>query len=397
LTTVTPMDSIYLDHAATTPLHPDVLTAMIPYLRDFYGNPSSLHRFGREARSAISRARDTIAECLGCSPGELVFTSGGTESDNAAIFGVAAAHAARRRTLGARQGHIVTSQTEHHAVLHACAKLETQGFEVTYVPVDGFGRVRVGDVIEALKPDTVLVSIMMGNNEVGTLQPIGEIGRSLREKGILFHVDAVQALGSVHIRLNDLPVDLMSFSAHKINGPKGIGALYVSRRVSDWIPLLSGGNQERKRRPGTENVPGIVGFAEAVRIACLNLTEKVRLLEQLRETMIRNLRSELGDSAFIVNGHPTERLPHILNISFPGIDTETMLMNLDLEGIAASGGSACTAGSLEVSHVLRAMGLSDQVAQSAVRFSFGMNNTPEQVEEASRKIATIVRRIRNRY
>jgi len=232
---------------------------------------------------------------------------------------------------------------------------------------------------------------------VGTLQPIGEIGRSLREKGILFHVDAVQALGSVHIRLNDLPVDLMSFSAHKINGPKGIGALYVSRRVSDWIPLLSGGNQERKRRPGTENVPGIVGFAEAVRIACLNLTEKVRLLEQLRETMIRNLRSELGDSAFIVNGHPTERLPHILNISFPGIDTETMLMNLDLEGIAASGGSACTAGSLEVSHVLRAMGLSDQVAQSAVRFSFGMNNTPEQVEEASRKIATIVRRIRNRY
>jgi len=356
-----------------------------------------LHQFGRVNLSAISRARERIAECLACEANEIVFTSGGTESDNAAIFGAAAAYSAKgTSSRGMGRGHVITSQIEHHAVLDSCRRLEAEGFDVTYLPVDAAGRVRKEDLVEAIRPDTFLVSIMLGNNEVGTLQPIEEIGLLLRDRGILFHSDAVQALGSIPIRLQHLPVDMMSFSAHKINGPKGVGALYISRRVSRWLPRMFGGNQERRRRAGTENVPGIVGFAKAVQLACQNMNEKQLFFENIRLTMITALRRELGESGFTVNGHPAERLPHILNVSFPGIDTETMLMNLDLEGIAAASGSACTSGSHEVSHVLRAMNLPEEITRSAVRFSFGLTNTPEQVELAAKKIATIVQRLRIR-
>ncbi|MFK7696578.1 cysteine desulfurase family protein [Paenibacillus sp. HJGM_3] len=383
------MQSIYLDHAATTPVHPEVLEAMLPYFSRHYGNPSSLHAFGRETKIAISRARDEIAQLLGCSPAEWMFTGSGTESDNTALFGAAARYG--------REGkrHMITTKVEHHAVLHACAQLEEQGYDVTYLPVDTTGRVRLEDVEAALQPDTFLISVMYGNNEVGTLQPIRDIGALARERGILFHVDAVQALGSIDLKLSELPVDLMSFSAHKLYGPKGVGGLYVSKAVT-IAPYLFGGSQERKRRAGTENVPGIVGFAKAVQLAVAGRSEKVDALEQKREVFLTGLTEELGPEGFVINGHLEERLPHIVNLSFPGTDTDTMLMNLDLNGIAASSGSACTSGSLELSHVLQAMGLSDELTRSAIRFSFGNVNDLQQLQEASRRIGTILRRVRNK-
>lgn len=381
------MNSIYLDHAATTPLHPSVLESMMPFFTEHFGNPSSLHAFGRTARLAISRARDEIAGLLNCHPGEIIFTSGGTESDNTALFGLA-------KSFAGEKNHIVTTRVEHHAVLHACAHLERMGYKVTYLPVDTSGQVSVSDVEAAVGPSTFMISIIYGNNEVGTLQPIEEIGRIAREKGVFLHVDAVQALGVIEIDLSSLPVDLMSFSAHKINGPKGVGCLYASRRIP-FTPHLFGGAQERKKRAGTENVAGIVGFAKALQIAAKDMAVKRDRLNGMRQLMIDTLREELGDAAFVINGHTSERLPHILNISFPGADTETMLMNLDLEGIAAASGSACTSGSLEVSHVLQAMNLPEQVTRSAVRFSFGITNTEEEVETAAKKVATIFKKIRN--
>lgn len=381
------MDSIYLDHAATTPMRPEVAEAMLPYFTDLFGNASSLHRFGREARIAVSRARDRLAALIGCLPSELVFTSGGTESDNAALFGAAA-----RR--GAGKKHIVTTQVEHHAVLHACAELERSGCEVTYLPVDETGRVRPEELESAIRDDTFLISVMYGNNEVGTLQPIARIGELARERGILFHVDAVQALGLLPIDLSALPVDLMSFSAHKLYGPKGVGALYISAKAA-ISPLLVGGSQERKRRAGTENTAGIVGFAKAVELAA-EAQQRNRLhVEGLRQEMIQTFNRELEAGSFVVNGHPTDVLPHILNVSFPGADTETMLMSLDLEGVAAASGSACSSGSLELSHVLRAMRLPEDVMRSAIRFSFGFTQTAEQIRRAAELAATISRRIRN--
>jgi cysteine desulfurase len=377
---------IYLDHAATTPVHPEVLEEMLPYLSEKYGNPSSLHAAGREARIAVSRARDTISGLLNCSPGELIFTSGGTESDNTAIFGAASYFSGKKK-------HIVTTSIEHHAVLHACEHLEKLGFDVTYLPVDSTGKVDLRELEAALRHDTFLISVMYGNNEVGTLQPIVPIGELARERGILFHVDAVQAFGHEKLDLAALPVDMMSFSAHKLHGPKGIGALYVSGRIS-ISPLLHGGSQERKRRAGTENVAGIAGFAKASVLACESLDESRKHLERLRAEMVAELDRLLGSDSFVVNGHPSERLPHILNISFPGIDTETMLMNLDLEGVAAASGSACTSGSLTLSHVLRAMELPEDVMRSAVRFSFGRTQPIEHIRAAAQKIATISRRIR---
>ncbi|MDF2659151.1 MAG: cysteine desulfurase [Paenibacillus sp.] len=381
------MSPIYLDHAATTPVRPEVLEAMLPYYKETFGNPSSLHSFGRESRIAISRSRDSIARQLVCSPAELLFTGGGTESDNTALFGAAEQYGTNRK-------HIITSQVEHHAVLHACEQLERKGYEVTYIPVDESGQIRLEELIAAIRPDTFLISIMYGNNEVGTLQPIREIGMIARERGIVFHVDAVQALGLMPLDLSDLPVDLMSFTAHKIYGPKGVGALYVSKRTT-IAPLLVGGSQERKRRAGTENVAGIAGFAKAVELAVREQESNLQHVSRLRAQMIEILRSELGNDGFIVNGHATERLPHILNVSFPGADTETMLMSLDLEGIAAASGSACTSGSLELSHVLRAMRLPEEVKRSAIRFSFGFSQNIEQIRAAALKVATISRRIRN--
>jgi len=386
---MTEREPIYLDHAATTPMRPEVLEAMLPYFSDTFGNPSSIHAFGRAAKMALTAARDRMADALGCSPSELVFTSGGTESDNMAVIGgaLAAAKSSDRR-------RVVASAVEHHAVLHACEELERQGFEVVYAPVDSTGRVDEA-AIEALIDDrTALVSVMYANNEVGTLQPIERIGSLAKQHGALFHVDAVQALGSVRIHLAELPVDLMSFSAHKINGPKGIGGLYVNRRVK-LKPHTFGGSQERNRRAGTENVPGAVGFAKAVELAVQELDTKNNELQQLREAMLGVFKQLLPSGAFVVNGHPdkTNRLPHILNVSFPGTNTESLLMNLDLEGIAASSGSACSAGALEPSHVLAAMGLPDELLRSAIRFSFGRMNCLKSVTFSAEKVATIVKRL----
>ncbi|MBP1995701.1 cysteine desulfurase family protein [Paenibacillus eucommiae] len=384
------MNSIYLDHAATTPVHPEVLEAMLPYYEEAFGNPSSTHRFGRAAKTAVNGSRDFIARSIGCSPAQLIFTSGGTESNNMAIFGVVQAS---KRHNEKQKKHILTTRIEHHAILHPCNWLEDLGFEITYLSVDPTGLINIKDVEAAIRQDTVLISVMYGNNEVGTLQPIEQIGQLARSLRIPFHVDAVQALGKTPLDLSQLPVDLMSFSAHKINGPKGIGALYVSKTIQ-LDPLLFGGAQERKKRAGTENVAAIVGFAKAVEISVPNVETVQLITEELRQCMISTFIDELGSAGFIVNGHESKRLPHILNISFPGVSTESLLMNLDLEGIAAASGSACTSGSLEVSHVLQAMELPEDVLSSAVRFSFGMGNSKEQIAEAARKTATIVKRIR---
>ncbi|MFD0678751.1 MULTISPECIES: cysteine desulfurase family protein [unclassified Paenibacillus] len=381
------MTIIYLDYAATTPVLPEVVDAMLPYFTSFYGNASSTHRAGREARAAVHQARDTIASFIGCTSSQLVFTSGGTESNNMALFGAAAAQAGKGK-------HIITAQTEHHAVLHTCEQLERLGYEVTYLPVDTTGRIRLDDLQQAIRPDTILISIMYVNNEVGTMQPLQQIGELARSKGIIFHVDAVQALGHIPIDLNRLPVDLMSFSAHKLHGPKGIGALYIAKHAK-LEPFMYGGNQERKRRAGTENTAAIAGFSKAVKIIDSNMYEMQQKMEKLRLEMVTRLDQLLGNEQFVINGHPVERLPHILNISFPAVSTESMLMNLDLEGIAAASGSACTSGSLEVSHVLNAMQLSEAIMKSAVRFSFGSGTTSKEIEIAAHKIATIVNRIRN--
>ncbi|WP_274362665.1 cysteine desulfurase family protein [Paenibacillus thermotolerans] len=378
-------DEIYLDHAASTPIHPDVLEAMIPLMKTCFGNPSSVHRFGRAAKQALTEARDSISATLGCAPGELVFTSGGTESDNFALFGAAfAAPAGRKR--------IVTTAVEHHAVLNACKELERNGFEVIYLPVDAYGQVSVEDAAKAITEETAVVSVMYANNEVGTLQPVEEIGRIARERGAVFHVDAVQALGSFKIDLSHSFIDLMSVTAHKINGPRGIGALYVNKRVK-LAQRSFGGSQERKRRAGTENVAGAAAFAKACSIAAQHMDERRKEMEELRNAMLTTLKERLGEERVVVNGHPTERLPNILNVSFPGTNTESLLMNLDLEGIAAASGSACSSGALEPSHVLLAMNLPDERMRSAVRFSFGRGNCLNSVTFAAEKIATIVKRL----
>ncbi len=378
------MNRIYLDHAATTPVHEQVVQAMLPYMEQHFGNPSSIHAFGREAKAALNRARKSIAERLGISPQELIFTSGGTEADNLAVLGTALARQDRGK-------HIITSQVEHHAVLNACERLEALGFEVTYLPVDQYGAVRSADVREAVRPDTILVSLMYGNNEVGTLQPVQDIGEFLREKDIVLHTDAVQALGTVPLDFGRLPVDLASISSHKINGPKGVGALYVSADVP-LEPLFYGGAQERTKRPGTENIPGIVGFAEAVRLVHEHLEDRRSVYLTYRQNMLAILKEE--GIVYRLNGHPEQCLPHILNLSFEGVQADTLLMNLDLEGVAASSGSACTAGALQPSHVILAMHADEKRAGSAIRFSFGLGNTREQVEEAARKAARIIRRVR---
>ncbi|MGD8188879.1 cysteine desulfurase family protein [Brevibacillus ginsengisoli] len=374
---------IYLDHASTTPMHPRVMEVMNAAMSETFGNPSSTHGFGRIARQKLEKARDLIAKQLGANPGELIFTSGGTEADNLAIFGVAMANQHRGR-------HIITTQIEHHAVLHACEQLEQMGFEVTYLPVDTTGMISLEELEKTIRQDTILVSIMYGNNEVGTVQPIHAIGELVRAKGSYFHTDAVQAFGVESINVQELPVDLLSVTAHKINGPKGVGALYAAKHVK-LSPHQFGGSQERKRRAGTENVAGAVGFAEAVFIAAEELENNRKKYQAMRDAML-SIWQDAG-IAFEVNGHPEKFLPHILNVSFVGIDTETMLMNLDLEGIAASSGSACTSGSLELSHVLVAMHLGDARTHSAIRFSFGLANSIEQVQEAARKIVSIVKRI----
>lgn len=376
--------AVYLDHAATTPVHPDVREAMLPFLGSEFGNPSSIHRFGRDVRAAIDKARDAVATGLNTEAKRIVFTSGGTEADNLAVIGTAVANRDKGQ-------HVITTAVEHHAVLEACHYLEEIGFNLTYVPVDETGLVHVQTIQEAITDETTLISVMFGNNEVGTVQPIAEIGRLAREHGIIFHTDAVQAFGVVPIDVSALPVDLLSVSAHKINGPKGVGALYVRQDVP-FTPRLFGGSQERKRRPGTENVPGIVGFGKAVEIVQNELGDKGKTLFKLRQAMVDVW--EASGIEFVINGNTHACLPHILNVSFIGVDTESMLMNLDLEGVACSSGSACTAGSLEVSHVLKAMQLPEDVTASAVRFSFGLGNTVEEVQSAAETAVKIAKRLR---
>ncbi|MGG1663250.1 cysteine desulfurase family protein [Brevibacillus sp. NRS-1366] len=376
-------DMMYFDHAATTPVHPRVVEAMTPYMTQVFGNPSSVHGVGREARKALEKARDQIAAFMDADPQSLIFTSGGTEADNMAIIGGAMAQRERGR-------HIITSQIEHHAVLHACEYLEQAGFEVTYLPVDETGTVRLADLKQAVREDTVLVSIMYGNNEVGTIQPIEEIGTFLRERGIIFHTDAVQAFGVLPVRVRQLPVDMLSVSAHKINGPKGVGALYLARKVP-FSPLVHGGSQERKRRAGTENLAGIIGFAEATKVISVEMDDRISKYRQMKEVMLHVWQKE--GIAYHVNGHPEKVMPHILNVSFPGVQTETMLMNMDLVQIAAASGSACTSGSLELSHVLIAMNLEECISHSAIRFSFGITNTVDQARLAAQSIANIVKRL----
>ncbi|GGH48176.1 putative cysteine desulfurase IscS 1 [Paenibacillus silvae] len=382
------MQRIYLDHAASTPMHPRVAEAMMKVMTGQYGNASSIHAFGREAKRTVSGARDVIAASLGCYPDELVFTGGGTESDNLAIFGAVAARADQGK-------HVITTVIEHHAVLHSCKELERQGFDVTYLGVDEYGRISLEELREAIRPDTVLITMMYANNEVGTIQPIREVGEIAREHGVLFHTDAVQALGSQPISCRDLPVDLMSFSAHKINGPQGVGALYVRRGVT-LEARSHGGLQERKRRAGTENIAGIAGFAEALKIITEEADAHLQHDLELRTLLLDQLALHVGTEHFHVNGHAEHVLPNILNISFPEVTTETMLMNLDMEDIAVASGSACTSGSLEVSHVLQAMNLPEAFLQSAIRFSWGLGNTTKEIIITAEKIGTILERLRNR-
>lgn len=382
------MKTIYLDHAASTPVHPEVAKVMLNIMTEQYGNASSVHQFGRSAKKILNGARDTIAAFLGCSPEEWVFTGGGTESDNLALYGAVAA-------VAQKGNHIITSAIEHHAVLHTCEELEKEGFKVTYLPVDSTGRVSVADVEAAVQEDTVLISVMYANNEVGTVQPIQEIGQLARERGILFHVDAVQALGALPITLRELPVDYMSFTAHKINGPGGIGGLYV-RSGAPLHPRLHGGLQERGRRAGTENLAGTAGFAKAVEIAVTGLSERRQKVQLLRNRLLEELDTLIGRESYSINGNTDHFLPSILNLSFPGARTDVMLMNLDMDGIAAASGSACTSGSLEISHVLRAMELPENILRSAIRFSMGLGNTTEEIEYVARKVETILNRLRIR-
>ncbi|MEH6906809.1 cysteine desulfurase family protein [Neobacillus drentensis] len=379
------MERIYLDHAATSPMHPRVIEKMLEAMNLTFGNPSSIHSFGREARQQIDLARSVLANSIGAKDNEIIFTSGGTEADNMALFGVAETYQHNGR-------HIITSDVEHHAVLHACKKLEKVGFEVTYLPVDETGRISLSELRAALRDDTILVSIMYGNNEVGTLQPILEIGQLLKDHQAKFHTDAVQAYGVENIDVNESLIDLLSVSAHKINGPKGTGFLYARSNVK-LAPRSFGGEQERKRRAGTENIAAIVGFHEAVVIAHEGREAKRTKFFDLKKSMMEKLR-EL-DVEFNINGMLEYSLPHVLNLSFPGTSVEAMLVNLDLAGIAVSSGSACTAGSIEPSHVLVAMfGKRSERLTNSIRFSFGFNTTTEEVIRAAKETARVVSRLK---
>lgn len=378
------MNRIYLDHAATSPVHPAVIDEMMTVMQGTFGNPSSIHSFGREARSIVDHSRSIAAASIHADHNEIIFTSGGTEADNMAIIGAAM----KNRKLG---NHIITTEIEHHAVLHTCQHLEQQGFEVTYLPVDETGRISVDAVKAVLREDTILVTIMFGNNEVGTIQPISEIGHLLKDHQALFHTDAVQAYGLQELHVGELGVDLLSVSGHKINGPKGVGFLYCRKDV-DILPLAHGGEQERKRRAGTENVPGIAGLAKAIEIASSSMEEKRNRYAGFKEI----LKEKLAGSgiSYEENGSLEHGLPHVLNLSFAGTDVESMLVNFDMSGIAVSSGSACTAGSIEPSHVLVAMfGGDSEKIRNSIRFSFGFGNTEEDIVRAADEAVKIIHRL----
>ena len=373
---------IYMDNAATTATRPEVLEAMLPYFTQHYGNPSSIHAFGRDARRALENARKQVAAALNCEPREVYFTAGGSESDNWAI----------RCALQNKKGkHIITSAIEHHAVLHTCEYMEKQGYEVTYLPVDEYGIVSVEDVKNAIRPDTALISIMAANNEIGTIQPIAEIGKIAREAGILFHTDAVQAIGAIPVDVKEWNVDMLSLSGHKFHAPKGVGALYIRKgiRISN---LIYGGAQERGLRAGTENLPGIVGLGKAIELAVAELPEYAERMTRLRDKLIDGILSGISDVQ--LNGHRTQRLPGNVNVSVRYVEGEALLMRLDLAGIAASSGSACTSGSLDPSHVLLAIGLPHEIAHGSLRLSLGSETTEEDVDYVIETLPNIVNTLR---
>ena len=375
-----PDDRIYLDHAATTPLRREALDAMLPYLTEHQGNPSSIYASGRRARQAIDEAREVVATFLGAKPREIIFTAGGSEADNLAIKGAAWAASADGR-------HIVTSSIEHKAVTHTCAVLERSGFEVTYLPVDRYGRVDPADVAEAITEHTILVSVMAANNEVGTIQPIAEIGAICRSRRVQFHTDAIQAAGHLPLDVDALSADLLSLAAHKVYGPKGVGALFV-RRGTSLLPQMQGGSQERQRRAGTENVAGIVGFARALEL----LDRETRAEGALRDRLIAGLTAIDGVT---LTGHPTERLPNSASFVVEGVEGGDLVAALDLEGIEASTGSACTSGSTEPSHVLLAMGIDPLLAHGSLRMTVGRETTAEQVERAITVGVDVIGRLRD--
>lgn len=377
--------SIYLDNSATTPLKKEVLDAMMPYLTQHFGNPSSIYTIGRNAKAAIDTARQQVADAIGATPAEIYFTGSGSEADNWAIKGIARAKEKKGK-------HIITSAIEHHAVLHTLNYLEKQGFEVTYLPVDEFGKISLAELENAIRPDTILITIMTANNEVGTIQPISEIGNIARAHNVVFHTDAVQAIGVLEMNVKEMCVDMLSLSAHKFGGPKGVGALYVRNGIRPEI-FMHGGAQERARRAGTENVASIVGLGKAITLATKNIPEKAEKLSALRDYLIEHIMKEIPYVK--LNGHPTDRLPGNANFSFHFIEGESLLLMLDLNGIAASSGSACTSGSLDPSHVLLAMGLPHETAHGSLRISIREENTKEEIDQVITLLPQIVQKLRD--
>ena len=378
------MRRIYLDHAATTPTRPEVVKAMLPYFTDAFGNPSSIHSYGQEAKEAIEEARAKVAELIGARSEEIIFTSGGTEADNFALKGIAYANEHKGN-------HIVTTSVEHHAVMEPCKFLETKGFKVTYLHVDGYGMVAPQDVKKAITSKTILISVMHANNEVGTIEPIEEIGKIAKEAGAYFHTDAVQTVGHIPANVDELGVDLLSISAHKFYGPKGVGALYV-RKGTKLAPFMHGGEQERRHRAGTENVPAIVGLSKTVELAQQEMSQETEQLTYLRDKLINGLLERIDH--IHLNGHPLNRLPNNANVSVDFVEGESMLLNLDLEGICVSTGSACSSSSLEPSHVLLALGLPPEQAHCSLRFTLGRGNTEEDIERVLEVLPPVVAKLR---
>ena len=381
------MNSIYLDHNATTPVHPKVLEAMLPFYGDSFGNPSSSHSKGREARVKMDEAREQVAALLQAHPGEIVFTSGGTESDNMAVYGVAQA-------LRGKGNHILTCKTEHPAILNACAELARQGFEIDTVSVDRYGKIDLVHLQEAITEKTILITIQHANSEVGTLQPIQAIGELARERGVLFHTDAVQSVAKIPVQVADLPVDMLSLSSHKMYGPKGVGALYIKKGCPALVPLVAGGGQEKKRRGGTENVPAIVGFGVAADIARVGLDDDSSHLKALRKQLIAGIQDNLAGVEFF--GHPDECLPNTVSLGFEGVEGQTLMIRLDLEGICVSTGTACSSGSISPSDGLRAMQVAADKINQIIRISLGRNNTEQEIHRVVDCLKRLVGDIRQK-
>ncbi|PYN77470.1 MAG: cysteine desulfurase NifS [Candidatus Rokuibacteriota bacterium] len=373
---------VYLDHNASTPVHPEVVAEMLPYFTELYGNPSSIHAFGREARDGMDLARERVARFLKVSPPEIVFTSGGTESDNFAVKGLAWARG---------KGHLITSQVEHHAVLRTCRALEAQGFDLTCVGVDEFGMVDPDEVRRAIRPDTIAISIMHANSEVGTIQPIAAIGRIAREHDVPFHVDAVQTFGKLPLDVDALGIDALSFSAHKIYGPKGVAGLFV-RKGTKMVAVQHGGEHERRRRAGTENLPGIVGLGKAVAVRARDMQAEAERVGALRDRLWQGVSARVPEVR--LSGHPTQRLPGTASLLFRHVESESIVLGLDLKGIGVSAGSACTSGNVEPSHVLVAMGISVDWAMGAVRCSLGRSTTAEDIDYVVECVEPLVRKLR---